>query len=124
MIEKEQQRAENDHRKLQIEVERLNLENGNSKENLKSAVETKQDMKHHTVKLPKLDFKKFSMGLFKWQEFYHSFNTDVHSNQSFSPVVKVDYPRAKFPNRSPRDKQHTQFVFWHREEFTVKKNWQ
>lgn len=33
MIEKEQQRAENEHRKLQIEVERLNLENGNSKEN-------------------------------------------------------------------------------------------
>ena len=94
ILEIERQKAEIEHRKLQIEAERLNLE----KEKLKKKLEVetaKQDMKSNTVKLPKLDFNKFSGELLKWQEFWDSFESAIHSNASLNPVEKMNYLRAK-----------------------------
>ena len=94
MLEIERQKAEIEHRKLQIEAERLNLE----KEKLKKKLEVetaKQGMKSNTVKLPKLDFNKFSGELLKWQEFWDSFESAIHSNASLNPVEKMNYLRAK-----------------------------
>ena len=58
MLEIEQQKAEIARRKLQIEAERLTLE----KEKLRKKLEdgTKQGTKPNTLKLPELDFNKFS----------------------------------------------------------------
>ena len=72
MLEIEQQKAEIEHRKLQIEAERLTL--GKEKLRKKLEVETKPGTKPNVVKLPKLDFKKFSEELLNWQEFWDSFN--------------------------------------------------
>ena len=94
ILEIEQQKADIEHRKLQIEAERLNLE----KERLRKKLEaepTNLGMKPNTVKLPKLDFKKFSGELLKWQEFWDSFDSAIHSNPSLSPVEKMNYLRAK-----------------------------
>ncbi|XP_068735663.1 uncharacterized protein [Montipora capricornis] len=94
MLEIERQKAEIEQRKLQIEAERLNLEKEKLKEKLE--VETaKQGMKSNTVKLPKLDFNKFSGELLKWQEFWDSFESAIHSNASLNPVEKMNYLRAK-----------------------------
>ena len=71
MLEIEQQKAEIERRKLQIEAERLEKE----KLRKKLEVDTNQGTKSNIVKLPKLDFKKFSGGLLNWQEFWDSFNS-------------------------------------------------
>ena len=79
---------------MQIEAERLNLE----KEKLKKKLEAetaKPGMKSNTVKLPKLDFTKFSGNLLRWQEFWDSYDSAIHSNASLSSVEKMNYLRAK-----------------------------
>ncbi|XP_067029583.1 uncharacterized protein [Acropora muricata] len=94
MLEIERQKAEIEHRKLQIEAERLSLE----KEKLKKKLEVetaKQGIKSNTVKLPKLDFNKFGGELLKWQDFWDSFESAIHSNASLNPVEKMNYLRAK-----------------------------
>ena len=93
MLEVEQQKAEIEHRKLQIETERLTLEREKLRKKLE--VDTKQGTKPNIVKLPKLDFKKFSGGLLNWQGFWDSFNSAIHSNPSLSPVEKLNYLRAQ-----------------------------
>jgi len=60
-----EQKAEIEHRKLQNEAERLTLEKEKLRKKLE--VDTKQGTKPNTVKLPKLDFKKFSGGLLNWR---------------------------------------------------------
>ena len=52
-------------------------------------------MKSNTVKLLKLDFNKISGELLKWQEFWDSFESAIHSNASLNPVKKMNYLRAK-----------------------------
>ena len=52
-------------------------------------------MKSNTVKLPKLDFNKFGGELLKWEEFWDSFESALHSNASLNPVEKMNYLRAK-----------------------------
>ena len=94
MLEIDQQKADVKNRKLQIEAERLNLE----KERLRKKLEaepTNLGMKANTAKSPKLDFKKCSGELLKWQEFWDSFDSAIHSNPSLSPVEKMNYLRAK-----------------------------
>ena len=94
MLQIEQHKAEIENRKLQIEAERLNLQ----KEKLKKKMETetaKTGTKPNNVKLPKLDFSKFSGKLLKWQEFWDSFDSAIHSNESLSPCEKMNYLRAK-----------------------------
>ena len=93
MLEIEQQKAEIEHRKLQIEAERLTLEKKKLRKKLDA--DTKQGTKPNVVKLPKLDFKKFSGGLLNWQELWDSFNSAIHSNPSLSPVEKMTYVRAQ-----------------------------
>ena len=61
----------------------------------KLEVDTKKGTKPNAVKLPKLDFKKFSGGILNWQEFRDSFKSAIHSNPSPSPVEKMNYLRAQ-----------------------------
>ena len=59
VLEIKRQKAEIEHRKLQIEAEKLNLEKIKLEKKLQTET-TKPVSKPNTVKLPKLDFKKFS----------------------------------------------------------------
>ena len=46
------------------------------------------------VKLPKLEVRKFSGKLEQWQEFWDSFESAIHSNDSLSNVDKFSYLRG------------------------------
>ena len=46
------------------------------------------------VKLPKLEVRKFSGKLEDWQEFWDSFDSAIHSNDSLSNVEKFSYLRG------------------------------
>ena len=94
MLEIERQKAEIEHRKLQIEVEKLNLEKVKLEKKLQTET-TKPVSKANTVKLPKLDFKKFSGKFLLWPEIWGSFDSAIYSNPSLSPVDKMNYLKAK-----------------------------
>ena len=47
------------------------------------------------IKLPKLDFPKFSGNILKWKEFSDCFNGAIDQNDSLSQVDKFNYLRAK-----------------------------
>ena len=55
----------------------------------------KPGTKPNTVKLPKLNFCKFSGNLLKWQECWDSFDSAIHSNEFLSQVEKMNYLRSK-----------------------------
>ena len=65
MLEVEQKKAENELRKLQIEAKGLTLKKEKLRKKLE--VDAKEGTKPNPVKLPKLDFTKFSVGLLNWQ---------------------------------------------------------
>ena len=46
------------------------------------------------VKLPKLEVRKFSGKLEEWQEFWDSFESAIHSNDSLSSMDKFSYLRG------------------------------
>ena len=46
------------------------------------------------VKLPRLEVRKFSGKLEEWQEFWDSFESAIHSNDSLSKVDKFSYLRG------------------------------
>ena len=46
------------------------------------------------VKLPRLEVQKFSGELEEWQEFWDSFESAIHSNDSLSKVDKFSYLRG------------------------------
>ena len=94
MLEIERKKAEIEHRKLQIEAEKLNPEKIKLKKKLQTETTTPVS-EPNTVKLPKLDFKKFGGELLMWPEFWDSFDSAIHSNSSLSPVDKMNYLKAK-----------------------------
>ena len=66
----------------------VNQENGN----LNAATPTTQ--KNARVKLPKLEVRKFNSKLHEWQEFWDSFESAIHTNESLSNVDKFSYLRG------------------------------
>ena len=48
-----------------------------------------------SVKLPKLEFPKFYGEILKWREFWDSFDSAIHSNESLSHIDKLNYLRTK-----------------------------
>ena len=46
------------------------------------------------MKLPKLDVRKFSGKIGKWQEFWDSFESAIHCNDGLSNVGKFSYLRS------------------------------
>ena len=94
MLEFERQKAEIEHRKLQIEAEKPNLERVKLEKKLQTET-TKPVSKPNTVKLPRLDFKKFIGELLLWPKFRDSFHSAIHSNPPLSPVDKMNYLKAK-----------------------------
>ena len=72
---------------LQLEEKRLLKSEGLESASLKSQTSF--------VKLPKLDFEKYSGDILRFQEFRDSFSLAVHENKRSRPVEKLNYLRAK-----------------------------
>ena len=51
--------------------------------------------KSKTVKLPKLDFQKFTGDILKWKEFIDCFTGAIDQNPTLSNVDKFNYLKAK-----------------------------
>ena len=47
----------------------------------------------NTVKLPKLELKKFDGNILKWQEFWDAFDSTIHQNNRLQRVDKFNYLR-------------------------------
>ena len=74
---------------MHFNLEKVKLEKKLEVETAKTA------SKPNAVKLPKIDFKKFSGELLLWPEFWDSFDSAINSNSSLSSVDKMNYLKAK-----------------------------
>ena len=48
-----------------------------------------------TVKLPKLDFKKFDGNILKWKVFWDAFEATIHNNKNLQAIDKFNYLRGQ-----------------------------
>jgi len=53
-----------------------------------------------TVRLPKLELKKFGGQVLKWQEFWDTFEATIHMNPSLQLIDKFTYLRAELENEA------------------------
>ena len=65
-----------------------------SQENGHINAATPATQKSARVKLPKLEVRKFNGKLHEWQEFWDSFESAIHTNESLSNVDKFSYLRG------------------------------
>ena len=49
----------------------------------------------NTVKLPKLELKKFDGNILKWQEFWYAFDSTINQNERLQRVDKFNYLRSQ-----------------------------
>ena len=82
-----------------LEKQLENLEEKCLSEGLESA-----SLKSQTsvVKLPKLDFEKYSGDALRYQEFWDSFSSSVQENKQLHSVEKLNYLRAKLEGNAKR----------------------
>ena len=99
--------------KIEAEVKRAEIEsdtaNSNNQkdiglENLKSLPPrfTNESMEKGTgtIRLPKLELKKFGGQILKWQEFWDTCEATIHNNQALQPIDKFNYLRAELENEA------------------------
>ena len=98
-----------EQRKLDLEKYRLEIETRSQEtearykkeENLtENSDPPKQCSMKGNVKLPKLDFCKFSGNVLKWKEFYDAFDSAIHQNSTLSDVDKFNYLKAKLEDEA------------------------
>lgn len=65
------------------------------KELLESKMLESASVKKHSVKLPKLEIHSFYGDRLKWIEFWQSFESSIHANDSLSNIDKFNYLRSK-----------------------------
>ena len=58
-----------------------------------------------SAKLPKISLKSFSGDVLCFQEFWESFNSAVHSNQTLDTISKFNYLRGLLEGQDPRPVQ-------------------
>ena len=56
--------------------------------------------KRTSVRLPRIERKKFGGQIIKWQEFWDTFQTTIHKNPSLKTIEKLSYLRAQLENES------------------------
>ena len=99
--------------KIEAEIKRTEIEsdtaNSNNQkdiglENLKSLPPrfTNESMEKGTgtIRLPKLELKKFGGQILKWQEFWDTLEATIHNNQALQPIDKFNYLRAELENEA------------------------
>ena len=52
-------------------------------------------MSKNSVKLPKLELKKFDGSIFKWVEFWYSFESAINNNKQLHDADKFNYLKAQ-----------------------------
>ena len=97
-INLERFRLELDGRKqiemVAAEVKRAEIESEVAKTK-SQGTSTSQQQRVETIRLPKLELKKFGGHILKWQEFWDSFEATIHKNSSLQPIDKFNYLRAQ-----------------------------
>ena len=98
---------EMEKRKLeqQFDLERLRIESTVEQEKYKIEAATlerekKTASKQQTVRLPKLELKKFNGQILKWQAFWDSFQSTIHKNDSLSEIDKLNYLRSQLESEA------------------------
>lgn len=86
--------------KIRLENENLRLTNDQEMKKMKLELElknesSKKDSMDSNIKLPKLDFNKFTGNILEWKEFWDSFESAIHSNTKLRNVDKLNYLRSK-----------------------------
>ena len=67
---------------------------------MKSGKLPSQAQRLGTVRLPKLELKKFGGQILKGQEFWDDFEAIVHTNSSLQPIDKFNYLKAQLENEA------------------------
>ena len=101
-FELEKQRLELEHKKIEME-DRLRQKEIELKDSIAASTNvlptsflgTNSSSSVRKVKLPKLDFPKFSGDILSWKEFWDSFHAAIDQNQSLAQVDKLNYLKAK-----------------------------
>lgn len=93
-----------------LELEKIRLTYDSDVQKMKTEYELRKTDKntnprpHSTneihVKLPKLDFDKFSGDVLLWQEFWDSFDSAINSNDGLRDVDKLNYLQAKLEGKA------------------------
>ena len=91
---RQRREAEEREKERQFELERMKLQSGIDKEKINEHKDriTKPTV---TVRLPKLELKKFDGNVLKWQEFWDTFEATIHNNPTLQPIDKFNYLRAE-----------------------------
>ena len=56
--------------------------------------------KRTSIRLPRIELKKFRGQIIKWQEFWDTFETTIVKNPSFQPIEKFNYLREQLENEA------------------------
>ena len=86
-----------------IALEKLNIEKLRLERQVRSSETRKTSTSENTVnqgniKLPKLELIKFDGNIFRWQEFWDSYEATIHNNNSLGNIDKFNYLRAQLRN--------------------------
>ena len=107
-IELEQLKLDAEERKLKTQTEQtLQMEKMNV-EKMKFETERKMDNNargngsinaRSSIRLPKLELKKFDGDILKWQEFWDTYESTIHNNPSLEKVDKFKYLKCQLVGR-------------------------
>jgi len=89
---------ENALRELTIDAPLRQEQSSEANDSLVS-ISPSQAEKRVNVRLPKLELKKFSGKIHEFQEFWDSFESAIHVNESLSEVDKFKYLRSFWKNQ-------------------------
>ena len=81
-----------------ITIEKLHVEQIKAEAEKKIAM-TKENTKL-TVKLPKIELRKFDGDILKWTEFWDAFESTIHSNKSLHNVDKFNYLKGQLQEQA------------------------
>ena len=93
-VEKLRSESETQHMSLELEREAQHIEIR------KATITGDTTVTKGTIKLPKLELEKFHGDIFKWQEFWDSYEATIHKSNSLSSVEKFNYLRAHLRNEA------------------------
>ena len=81
-----------------ITIQQLHVEETKVEAERKMA--TVQEHSKLTVKLPKIELKRFHGDILKWTEFWDAFESTVHNNKGLSNVDKFNYLRSQLQGQA------------------------
>lgn len=105
---RQQREADERRREQEMQLERLRIEAEVEKEKFKTEMmittntERRHSPKQPTVRLPKIELKKFNGELLKWQSFWDAFESTIHKNDSLNDIDKLNYLRSQLEGAALR----------------------